>query len=57
MPEEPGLPRGVAREGDTATKLIHIVAMMIDSGIPCFKSDTLKNLRARFVLDKNEREQ
>jgi phosphatidylinositol 4-kinase A len=39
-----------------ATKLIHIVAMMLDSGLPCFKSDTLKNLRARFVLDKNERE-
>ncbi|KAL1962296.1 hypothetical protein VTN77DRAFT_9839 [Rasamsonia byssochlamydoides] len=39
-----------------ATKLSHIVTMMIDSGLPCFKPDTLKNFRDRFVLDKTERE-
>jgi phosphatidylinositol 4-kinase A len=39
-----------------ATKFIQIVTMMLDSGLPCFKPDTLKNFRDRFVLDKTERE-
>jgi phosphatidylinositol 4-kinase len=39
-----------------ATKLLHIVTMMLDSGLPCFKPDTVKNFRDRFVLDKSERE-
>jgi len=39
-----------------AAKISHIVMVMLDSGLPCFKPDTLKNLRDRFVLDKNERE-
>lgn len=39
-----------------STKLSHIVSLMIDSGLPCFKPDTLKNFRDRFVLDKSERE-
>lgn len=38
------------------TKLSHIVTLMLDSGLPCFKPDTLKNFRDRFVLDKSERE-
>ena len=39
-----------------SSKLSHIVALMLDSGLPCFKPDTLKNFRDRFVLDKSERE-
>lgn len=39
-----------------STKLAHIVSLMLDSGLPCFKPETLKNFRERFVLDKNERE-
>lgn len=39
-----------------ATKLQHIVTMMLDSGLPCFKPDTLRNFRDRFVLDRTERE-
>lgn len=38
------------------TKLTHIVSLMLDSGLPCFKPDTLKNFRDRFVLEKSERE-
>ncbi|CAL5867762.1 uncharacterized protein PFLUO_LOCUS1982 [Penicillium psychrofluorescens] len=38
------------------TKLSHIVALMLDSGLPCFKPETLKNFRDRFVLEKSERE-
>jgi phosphatidylinositol 4-kinase len=38
------------------TKLSHIVTLMLDSGLPCFKPDTLKNFRDRFVLDKGERD-
>lgn len=38
------------------TKLSHIVSLMLDSGLPCFKPDTLRNFRDRFVLDKSERE-
>ncbi|KAI5304258.1 phosphatidylinositol-4- kinase [Ascosphaera pollenicola] len=39
-----------------ATKLSHIVALMLDSGLPCFKPETLRNFRDRFVPEKNERE-
>ncbi|PYH97001.1 phosphatidylinositol 4-kinase [Aspergillus ellipticus CBS 707.79] len=39
-----------------SSKLSHIVSLMLDSGLPCFKPDTLRNFRDRFVLDKNERE-
>lgn len=37
-------------------KLSHIVSLMLDSGLPCFKPETLKNFRDRFVLEKSERE-
>ncbi|OJJ05363.1 hypothetical protein ASPVEDRAFT_55269 [Aspergillus versicolor CBS 583.65] len=39
-----------------SAKLSHIVALMLDSGLPCFKPETLKHFRDRFVLDKSERE-
>jgi phosphatidylinositol 4-kinase len=39
-----------------ANKFIQIVTMMLDSGLPCFKPDTIKNFRDRFVLEKSERE-
>ncbi|KAL2866787.1 1-phosphatidylinositol 4-kinase STT4 [Aspergillus lucknowensis] len=39
-----------------SAKLSHIVALMLDSGLPCFKPETLKHFRDRFVLDKNERD-
>ena len=37
-------------------RLIHIVSLMLDSGLPCFKPDTIKHFRERFVLEKSERE-
>ncbi|KAL8831982.1 MAG: hypothetical protein Q9191_000544 [Dirinaria sp. TL-2023a] len=37
-------------------KLCHIVVLMLGSGLPCFKPDTVAHLRQRFVLEKNERE-
>ncbi|KAJ5730120.1 uncharacterized protein N7483_004628 [Penicillium malachiteum] len=37
-------------------KLSHIVSLMLDSGLPCFKPETLKNFRDRFVLEKSERD-
>lgn len=39
-----------------SAKLSHIVSLMLDSGLPCFKPDTLKNFRDRFVLEKSERD-
>ncbi|KAF9884109.1 phosphatidylinositol-4- kinase [Aspergillus nanangensis] len=39
-----------------SSKLSHIVSLMLDSGLPCFKPETLKNFRDRFVLDKSERD-
>ncbi|KAL4946901.1 hypothetical protein BDV06DRAFT_2724 [Aspergillus oleicola] len=39
-----------------SAKLAHIVSLMLDSGLPCFKPETLKHFRDRFVLEKSERE-
>ena len=37
-------------------KLSHLVMLMMDSGLPCFKPDTINHFRDRFVLHKSERE-
>ena len=39
-----------------AEKLSQIVLLMMDSGLPCFKPETVKHFRERFVLEKSERE-
>ncbi|KAL2834517.1 hypothetical protein BDW59DRAFT_138003 [Aspergillus cavernicola] len=39
-----------------SAKLSHIVSLMLDSGLPCFKPETLKHFHDRFVLEKSERE-
>ncbi|KAH8726282.1 hypothetical protein GQ44DRAFT_826007 [Phaeosphaeriaceae sp. PMI808] len=35
--------------------LCHVVEVMLDSGLPCFKPETIKNFRDRFVLERDER--
>lgn len=37
-------------------KLSQIVLLMMDSGLPCFKPESVKHFRERFVLDRSERE-
>ncbi|KAI9841455.1 MAG: phosphatidylinositol-4- kinase [Sclerophora amabilis] len=37
-------------------KLVHLVILMLDSGLPCFKPETVQHFRERFVLEKSERE-
>ncbi|KAJ2313754.1 phosphatidylinositol-4- kinase [Coemansia sp. RSA 2705] len=40
-----------------ADQIIQVVALMLDSGLPCFKGEsTLAKLRSRFQLDKTERD-
>jgi phosphatidylinositol 4-kinase len=39
-----------------AEHLAHMVSVMLDSGLPCFKPQTMQNLRDRFVLDRSERD-
>ncbi|KAJ5114569.1 hypothetical protein NUU61_000328 [Penicillium alfredii] len=39
-----------------SSKLSHIVSLMLDSGLPCFKPESLKNFQDRFVLDKSDRD-
>ena len=36
--------------------LVHMVQVMLDSGLPCFKPTTIANFRERFVLEKSDRE-
>ncbi|KAF2109092.1 hypothetical protein BDV96DRAFT_586559 [Lophiotrema nucula] len=36
--------------------LSHIVEVMLDSGLPCFKPETIQHFKERFVLEKTERE-
>jgi phosphatidylinositol 4-kinase len=37
-------------------KLSQLVVLMMDSGLPCFKPETIKNFKDRFVVEKSERE-
>jgi phosphatidylinositol 4-kinase A len=37
-------------------KLSQLVVLMLDSGLPCFKPETMKNFKDRFVLDRTERD-
>ena len=37
-------------------KLCHMVVLMLDSGLPCFKPETITHFRERFVLERSERE-
>jgi len=37
-------------------KLTHCIVLMLDSGLPCFKPETIQNFRDRFELDKTDRE-
>ncbi|KAI0136411.1 phosphatidylinositol 3 [Xylariales sp. AK1849] len=39
-----------------AEKLSQIVLLMMDSGLPCFKPESVKHFKERFVLERNERE-
>jgi phosphatidylinositol 4-kinase len=39
-----------------AEKLSQIVLLMMESGLPCFKPESVKHFKERFVLEKTERE-
>lgn len=37
-------------------KLSQLVLLMMDSGLPCFKPETIQHFKDRFVLDRSERD-
>ena len=37
-------------------QLSHMIRLMMDSGLPCFKPETIEHFKERMVLDKSERE-
>jgi phosphatidylinositol 4-kinase A len=39
-----------------SAKLCHLVSLMLESGLPCFKPETMANFKARFRSDLGERE-
>lgn len=39
-----------------AEKLSQIVLLMMESGLPCFKPESVKHFKERFVLERNERD-
>ncbi|ORX44035.1 hypothetical protein DM01DRAFT_1364825 [Hesseltinella vesiculosa] len=38
-----------------AEKIMQLVTLMLESGLPCFKGDTIRRMRARFQAGKTER--
>jgi len=39
-----------------AEQICQMVALMLESGLPCFRGETIKRLRSRFQLDRSERQ-
>ena len=38
-----------------AEQICQMVALMLESGLPCFRGETIKRMRSRFQLDRSER--
>lgn len=38
-----------------AEQIMQLVTLMLESGLPCFKGDTIRRMRSRFQTDKSER--
>lgn len=39
-----------------AEYIMQLVTLMLESGLPCFKGETIKRMRSRFQVDKTERQ-
>ncbi|CAO3596291.1 unnamed protein product [Absidia cylindrospora] len=39
-----------------AEHIMQLVTLMLESGLPCFKGETIKRMRSRFQIDKTERQ-
>lgn len=48
--------RFLVKSGPCQEAIISLVSLMLDTGLPCFRGQTIRQLRSRFQEDSTEKE-